>query len=764
MSGDDLPPGLLDTFVTEVRDQVRSMNRDLLELEKEPDHPELLRSLFRAAHTVKGAARVVGVRPVESLCHAMEAFFAAVRDGATEVRTEHFPILFATADTLSGCADDVEARRPVDTDVATPLEKVFARLATGGAVPDDVDGWLRPLRERREGVAEGPGDASPGDVAPEPEGETRATPEAGHTSDETGADEPTDGSEPTDEDASQRAGTASTREMRVAVEDVERLFAPLATIRSAAAEFREVVERAEEFLASMDGGFGAGGTALASAEGSSLVRDQFEAVTVAARSAGETVARAADDLGDSVASLRLRPVSDAFDALPRAVRDLAKDQDKSVELAIEGEPVHADRAVIDALRDPLLHLVRNAVDHGIEPPAEREAAGKPRHATVTIRTERHRGRLRVLVHDDGRGLDPEAIRERLGPAAAHMTEDEVVRSLFQGGVSTREDVSEISGRGVGLDLVRDRMESIRGHLEVDWRHGPGTTFSLEFPPSPSTVRVLLVEVDADELAIPLGDIEHLLRVDRADVRSIDGQPVVDLDGPVPLVPLAEVLGPPFKAAPRRDRVLAVVLRGPTGRLAVAVDRLVDELEVVVRPIRGKGVDRGHLFGGALVPGDRVAPVLDGRALVERGLAIQAPGRILTDHPDTRGPSTPAASVLVVDDSLTTRSLEQSVLEGRGYRVVTAADGRDAWRKLQEDVFDLVVSDVEMPKEDGLTLCRRIRSSARFRDLPVILVTALETEAERAAGLDAGASAYLGKSRFDQGEFLDTVAQFIGEAS
>ncbi len=723
------------------------MNDDLLRLEKSPGDADLLQSLFRSAHTVKGAARVVGVRAIETLCHAMETFFSVVRNGGLELAAEHFPVFFATVDALAEAADDIEREEPVGTVASSALAQLFEELAAGGALPEDVDRWLLPLRRV----------VKPTQSTPEPS-HVEPTPDSGLEDTASGPDVP---DEAKAESADGQAASRRPRDMRVDVSNVERLFGPIASLTEVAADVRVVTERVDRLRGEIERWARDPGQSGHGSDHIFALRERAEAVARDSRNVGDAVSRTASELQSAVEKLRLRPVADAFDALPRAVRDLAREEGKEVELVVEENTVQADRSVIDALREPLLHLVRNAVDHGVETPEERVAAGKPRRAAITIRTERHGGRLRVLVSDDGRGLDPTAVRVHLGSTAVDLSDEEVINALFRGGISTRQEVSEISGRGVGLDTVRDRMESIRGHVRVDWGRGTGTTFALEFPPSPAALRVLLVSVDSDVFALPVADIEKLERIRSEEIRFVEGRPVIDRDGTVPLTSLADALGPPLIASPQRATMFTVILESGGARLALVVDDLVDEMEVIVRPIAGSGSANSSFFGGALLPGNRVAPVVDGRSLITAALdrEVSEPFR-----QDLGSSTSRAKNVLVVDDSLTTRSLEQTVLEAAGYRVSTAVDGRDGWRKLQEDVFDLVVSDVEMPREDGLALCRRIRSSQRLRDLPVILVTGLEDETEREAGLEAGASAYLGKSQFDQDSFLETVHQFLGDVA
>jgi two-component system chemotaxis sensor kinase CheA len=467
---------------------------------------------------------------------------------------------------------------------------------------------------------------------------------------------------------------------------------------------------------------------------------------------------ASGEVADRARGLRMRPFAEACEALPRAVRDLADAAGKEVRLAVTGGEVEMDRAVLDGLREALLHLVRNAVDHGIEPPAARQAAGKPRGGLVTVAAALRGDRVVVTVADDGAGLNLPAIKHQLARRGLPIpTQDrDLIRALFESGLSTRAEATPISGRGVGLDIVRAATERIRGGVSVSWEAGRGTTFTLDCPPTLAVIRALLVAVGRDIVAIPVSNVERLLRLSPGAIRQAEGRDVIATDeGPVPLVALARLL-PPLVERPVTDKVYAVLLNAGGLRLALAVDELLVEQEAVMRPVGRKPLPR--VSGAVLLGSGKVALVLDAQAAVLAGLAeVGGPGVKVA-----AAAAAPARRrVLVVDDSITTRALEQSILEAAGYDVLTAVDGSEAWRALLEHGADLVVADVEMPRMDGFALCEAIRGSKRFKELPIVLVTAMETPEHRARGLEVGADAYIGKSSFDQQGLLDTIRQLLG---
>jgi two-component system chemotaxis sensor kinase CheA len=416
--------------------------------------------------------------------------------------------------------------------------------------------------------------------------------------------------------------------------------------------------------------------------------------------------------------------------------------------------------VLDVLRDALLHLVRNAVDHGIESPAQRAKDGKNSMGTVTVTASLRGGRLVVTVNDDGAGIDLATVRATMANRGLSVpaTDAEVLRALFVGGFSTRTGVTEISGRGVGLDAVEAAVHRVSGTVHVTSEWGRGTTFTLECPLTLATIRALLVSASTQIFAIPTTHVVQLKRARPDDIKRAEGRDVLLTDdGPIPIVPLARLLGPPFIEKPASEGISLVVVQSGDGDLAIVVDQLLDEDEIVVHPIDRVG-DSMPLLGGATVLGTgEVAFILNVIEAIPVALGLTGGQRLTADPTATDS----RKRILVVDDSITTRTLEQSTVEAAGYDVSTAVDGADAWRLLREQNFDLIVSDVEMPRMDGVTLCETVRASARHRQIPVILVTALENPAQRMRGLEAGANAYIGKSSFDQVTLVDTIRQLIG---
>jgi len=486
----------------------------------------------------------------------------------------------------------------------------------------------------------------------------------------------------------------------------------------------------------------------------------LEALVAGLAADRRTLDRAVAPLDEEVRRMRMLPFAEACEGLERAARDLAKDAGKEVDVVILGADIELDRSILEAVRDPVLHLLRNAVDHGIETPEVRRAAGKPPRGRVVVEAALQADRVRIIVADDGRGLQVEAIRQvaarRKLPEPAD--DKEAARLIFMPGFSTTRLITQVSGRGVGLDVVKSRIEALHGTVSCRLSDGPGLAVVLDVPLTLTTVRAVLLSAGGQTYALPQTSVEGLLRVGVEELRSVEGRAVLPLGGtPVPVVSLAQVLGVARPPAPAGTKVPALLLAAGDRRAAFTVDDLVAEQEVVVTNLGARLRSVRHFSGATLLPSGRIALILNAADLLRTAfdrVAGPALAEQLAAH------ASEAKRLLVVDDSVTTRTLVKSILEVAGYDVQAAADGSEAWQLLQERGADLVVADVEMPRMDGFDLTATIRRSPRFRQLPIILVTALESEQDRARGLEAGADAYLIKSAFDQKNLLETVSQLL----
>jgi two-component system chemotaxis sensor kinase CheA len=479
---------------------------------------------------------------------------------------------------------------------------------------------------------------------------------------------------------------------------------------------------------------------------------------------GQEIRRAWEGLNENVHRVRMLPFSEACRGFDRLLRDLAHSLGKQIDLTIEGGQTQLDSAILERLRGPLVHLLQNAASHGAESQEERVRAGKPPLARVRVSAAVQGGLVEVTVADDGRGLDLEALAARLLMQGRLVPEDraELIQTIFQPGVSTSTEVSDVSGRGVGLDVVKAEVEQMHGDVHVSFVPGSGTQFCMRLPLTLTTLRVLLVTAGNETLAFASSAIERLYLAPAEDVRQVNGRTMLALPGrpPAPLVRLTDVLGMSTSRRPAADaRQPIVLVQHGQERVAFAVEAFLTEQDFVVKSLGARLLRVRHLAGASVLPSGRIALLLNTAEVLETALR-DGRGADAVDDDLTSAAPTARKRLIVAEDSFTTRTLLKHRLEAAGYEVAAARHGAEAWSLLQDSGADLLLSDVDMPELDGFRLAQLVRRSPQYRYLPIVLMTSRATAADREAGAEAGANAYLIKSAFDQRALLETIAQLV----
>jgi two-component system chemotaxis sensor kinase CheA len=750
------------TFALEANDHLTAIAEGLLELEKSPAasrRREIIEGIFRDAHSLKGAARAVGRPDVESVCRPLESLFANWKRSGSAPRQELFDLVHAAVKVLEHL---LSPRRPESTDADQSIAGSLVRELERAV--EETPGAKPPVAGRE------PAELPPGFPAPIPQvaadvripatGTIRVA-----TSKLDALFRQTEVLIAAKLAAEQRV--AELRDIAVLIHmrekawnEVRRRLLPMAAPHPGEGRPPRHVTPAVELAHVL--------AALEKQE--STAPDLARRVSMSATAAEadrRAFAKMIDNLLDEAKKLLMLPLASTFDLLPRIARDLAREQGKDVDLEIRGAEIEIDRRVQEALKDPLIHLIRNSVDHGIEAPAVRLRAGKPGRGTIVINVAQEQpGKAEIRIADDGAGIDTAkvlAAAQKLGAVsaeeAAGLDEPQIAALIFRSGVSTSTVVTDISGRGLGLAIVREHVEGLGGSVSVETRRGSGTSFRFVLPVTLAAMRAVLIRAGARQFALPMTGVERVLRVKREEIRTVENRETVPFNGgTLSVARLADVLGLRRRAAveQRADHVQIAVIASAGERIGLVVDEVLTEQEILLKDL-GSQLRRVRNIGGATVLGSGdLVPSLNVPDLVESC-------REFTPGATEAAPGSPAArsrSVLVVKDSITARALLKNILEASGYPVTTAVDGIDALTVLKTGEFDLVVSDVDMPRMDGFELTRKIRADRKFSRLPVVLVTALDSRESRERGIDAGADAYIVKSSFDQANLLQTIRRLV----
>jgi two-component system chemotaxis sensor kinase CheA len=720
VSPPDRPPDeeFRKLFEAEADGRLDALADLVLKLERVGPAPDLVASLFREAHSIKGGAAVVGLGHVARVAHALEDLLEEVRGGRRTVDGRLIDSVLQGVDAIRLLIPAALAGRDHQADALAAEQRL--RLAAGVSAPPGADAG--------RGSAPSPG--TPATVAGAPGSPPTETAGAGGGA-EAGAPEAPDDPDP-------GAATATT----AAPGGGDMMQLP--------------VHRVDE-LVRLIGEVSAATLRLGSGLLAELKRDPT--------SLGEyrDLIRSINGLQELALRARMVPVMQLAPRLRRAVRDLARETGKRVRLETRGEDAEIDRGVLERLADPLLHLVRNAVDHGIESPEERRSRGKPVEGTVRLHAMQLGSEMVIAVSDDGRGIDVGRVRETAGRSdrtALDMDDESALYLIFRSGLSTATRVTGVSGRGVGLDAVRANLNAVRGRVEVRSDPGAGTEFRIAVPITMATLRCLVVSAAGQSYAIPLHSVRAVLGTQAES--TLAGRATTMFDGrPLPINGLASVLG-----TGNGCNGPAVVVSGLTRSHALKVDHLIDQRDVVVKGL-GELLPRLPAVAGAGVePDGSILLVLETAGLIER-----ARRRELGSHPAAGrpgdaalGPGTeaaPIATILVVDDALTVRELQRSIFEHAGYRVQLAANGDEALSRMAELRPDLVLTDIEMPVMDGFELTQRIRADPGLSTVPVIILTSRGSDESRRRGMEAGADGYIVKSGFDQTALLSAVERLLG---
>ncbi len=739
----DLLEKLQVTFRAEAEEIIGALSTLLIDLESAAEGAEqkrLLETVYRRMHTLKGAAHMVNLFEAVEVCQSLESLLAALKRGEISLGVELLDMLHASVDSLSRFIltegdEDSQVERSRLNGLILKMETLAKRTV------------LAPIFI--------------------PSREVRETTDTGHPS----------GSKPVPVETIKVAVSVldtlllQAEELISAKLMAKELLEELDTVSSELATRKGDRSNALEIIrtSGRDSGSGSGTAKLTGlvhglVDFEEKLEDRLGRLVTGAEKNLRSLQSMVDSLLGEMKKVHLLPFTSLVEPLPKHIRDLARELGKEVELCCSGSEIELDRRILTELKEPLLHLVRNMVDHGIEIPEERQAANKNPTGRIAISIGQQDGnRAELVISDDGRGINVARIKgsavrlEILTQEQADSIPDnEALQLIFDSGISTSPMLTNLSGRGLGLAIVRESLEKLGGQVTVNFRPGQGTEFRLVFPLSFATIRGLLVEV-ADRLCLlPTTDIESTVRIPYSGIRTVENRETVAIDGrAISLVRLGDLLGLPAReAAGQAEHQQLVILSTSERRIAFAVDQILDVQEVLVKPL-GPQLSRVRNIAGATVLGNgRVVPILNINDLMRAATNPSASASVPMSSSLKTG--TRPIRVLIVEDSITSRTLLKNILEASGFIAKTAIDGIDALSLLKTEEYDIVVSDVEMPRMDGFGLTTAIRQDKDYAELPVVLVTGLESREDRERGIDVGANAYIVKSSFDQSRLIEVI--------
>ncbi len=810
MQEEELLKKLREAFNGEAKERLANMSSCLVELEKESEldkQKPILEVIFREAHSLKGSARVVNLPDIETIFQSIESIFSAIKKEEIELSSEMFDILHSATAIMENFLTASNADQSIQNkeNIASLIHQLEdLKRGSGRRAEDRGQRTEDRGTDRRQrtpvklasptdftGQAEDPGEISVSDGFHGPDGRR----------------------ETMSEDVPREAKLIQSRPLisetvRIAISKLEAVLLKaeelislklsssqhLSNLQKTARSFEHWKKRwagidselrilrkqvsKEDHSKKRGQNSSTVANLLAAVDWNQdyirTLKQEISRLTKAAMQNHRTLGSMVDDLLDDMKRTTLLPFDTLFVMLPRMVRDISRDRGKETDLVLAGGEIGIDKRILEHIKDPIIHLLRNAVDHGLEDPETRLKRQKPSRGTITMSVSQpESNKVEILIADDGRGIDLSQVKQKAvktgvisNREAEHLTDHEALSLIYQSGVSTSAIITEISGRGLGMAIVQENVEKLGGILSVENNPGKGASFRIQLPTTLSIYRGVLIRVANFRFIMPNTQVESISRIRKDEVKTVEGRATISLNGEVlPLVDLSDVLGfvrEDFEDQKRQKNddafVTAMILGSGEKRIAFTIDEVLGEQEVLLKNL-GKQLCRVPNIAGATILGTgEVVPILNGHDLLKSPVeaTVPAPGVavIKAEGEAERG------SILIAEDSITSRMLLKNILESAGYLVKTAVDGQDAFTALKTEVFDLVVSDIEMPRMDGFELTAKIRSDTKLAETPVVLVTGLDSRTDREKGIDVGANAYIVKRSFDQSNLLDTVRRLI----
>ncbi len=749
------------TFRIEAEEHLKAFSAGLIELEKETNRDNLagiIETMFREVHSLKGAARSVDQKEIESVCQPLENLFSALKRQETILSQEIFELFYKTARVLS---------KLITTGKAT--------VTTGER--ENIRALIQQIKHCASGTdSNGPNS----NQSLRTEGKTFVSP----------IDFPSEVKSLSY--LSMQDKPILPEGVRIPISKLDPLLLQAEELLQTKVSINQLIRELDQILEEVakwkyESVKWSGRRTSASINQWNEWYDEYELrlgnledhLKVILRSVERDEYSFEQMLNghlDAMKQILMLPVSSLVETFPVMVREIALDHQKEIEFVIIGAELEIDKRILEELKDPLIHLIRNSIDHGIGRPRDRMLLNKPPRGKITLSfVAKESGLVEIAVSDDGNGIDRDQVLAAAlklnilsKDSAEKMGSDEILSLIFQSGVSTSAIITDLSGRGLGLSIVQEKVEKLNGRLSMETEAKKGTTFRILLPMTLTTFRGILVSLGDSLFLLPTINVEKVLRVVPEDIKTIENYETILINDEVlPVMSLAGVLGIRkvqkeesrfFLAGfENMDYLRVVVLISGESRMAFMVDEVLGEHQVLVKGL-GKLLKRVRNISGATIIGSgRIVPVLYVADLMKSAVRTREK---IKETSDEKSEVITSGKILVAEDSITSRTLLKNILETAGYQVTTAVDGADAYAHAKSEAFDLIVSDVDMPRMNGFELTAKIRNDKELSETPVVLVTALESQEDREHGIDVGADAYIIKSSFDQGNLLEVIKKLI----
>ncbi len=752
---EDFLKRIRETFRVEAEEHIHAFSAGLIELEKnqsEEKVKEIIETMFREVHSLKGAARSVDQKEIESLCQPLESIFSALKSGKITLSPFSINLFYKAVDHLTKLINSTgKDQSGADHQIMRGLIQQLKEMAAGQPGEKNETMLMSDIKAASHEKVHLPETDIPGGIVP-----------------------------------------VSTESVRIRISKLdplllqaEEMIQSKIAIDQRLLELRELSAELNEWKTEAQKWKERRASATLSTwqewcDASEIRLNKTESRMVEIIRLLERDQHSHDHLVnlhlEAMKQVLMLPVSSMAEVFPGMVRDISHEQNKVVDFSMTGTELEIDRRILEELKDPLIHLIRNSIDHGIGNPRERLLQNKSSHGKITLAfAAKENGQFEVILSDDGKGIDKDnllraAIKSGIldKEAAGKLEDDEILNLIYQSGVSTSSIITDISGRGLGLSIAHEKIAKLNGVISVETEAVKGTTFRIRLPMALAAFRGIMVRVNEFLFILPTVNVERVLGVEEADIKTVENHETILIDSRIiPVVDIGEVLGLPEHKHSGSDRknidfeksekTRLIVLSSAEQHIAFKIDDIVGEQQVLVKGL-GKLLKRVRNISGATILGSgNVVPVLNINDLMKS--AVKTKGRKNeTGEGDLFVPKT--GRILVAEDSITSRTLIKNILEMAGYQVTTAVDGADAFTKARSDDFDIIVSDVDMPKMNGFELTLKIKNDKKLSEIPVVLVTALESREDRERGIEVGADAYIIKSSFDQSNLLEIIKKLI----